>query len=193
MIINMKRILTLLLTACLTLPVFAQIAQRRSAEEAPKPAYSWQPFVVGGAAIGQPTSFRLQAGLVKRWGFYVAGTTNFRFAQPDGDFGDEPYYLWTGKHFYTRWILHTGPVIRVNRNFMMYLGAGFGKCLLLNETVSGHKLYSHDHHLIDDWTIEIDLGFMYRIKSFIISAGFSCGDAINVLYPTGNIGLGIMF
>ena len=188
----MKRTLTLLLITCLTLPVFAQITQRRPAEEAPKPAYSWQPFVVSGVAIGQPTSFRLQAGMVKRGGFYVAGTTNFRFAQPDGDYGDEPYYLWTGKHFYTRWILHTGPVIRATPNFMMYFGVGFGRCLLFNETVSGHKLYSHDYHIID-WTLETDFGFMYRIESFVISAGFSRGYTGNVWYPTGNIGLGIMF
>ena len=211
----MKRVLISLLTACFTLSAFAQITQESSAQvvevpkkpKTPKHAYSWQPFVVGGVAIGiptatairfqegVPTSFRLQAGMVKRWGFYVAGATNFRFAPPDGDYCEHPEdYEWTGKKHYNRWIIQAGSAIRFNPNLIMYFGTGFGRCVLLHETVDGYWMYSHHHHIAGNWTyLDLDLGFMYCIKSFVISAGFSSGTAFTRFYPTGNIGVGVMF
>ena len=79
-----------ILLAVLVLQTFSQTIQGQSEQveniqeetKVLNHTYSLQPFVMGGAAIGQPTSFRLQAGIVKKWGFYVAGTTNFRFAKP---------------------------------------------------------------------------------------------------------------
>lgn len=192
--------LTLLLTACFMLSTFAQTAQEPvqvveiQKEPKAKHIYSWQPFVVGGIAIGQPTSFRLQAGMVKRVGFYVAVTTNFHPEwQPDGDYGENPEeYSWTGKKRYSRWILQAGPVVRI-KNFMMYCGAGVGKCVLLRETVDGLWMWSHHQSHFDDWTVEVDLGFMYRIKRFVVSAGYSSGYTMTRWYSTGNVGLGVMF
>ena len=204
----MKRVLISLLTTCFTLSAFAQSTQEQSTQvvEVQKGSkvshtYSWQPFVVGGVAIGvpttshlhdgAPTSFRLQAGIVKRWGFYVAGTTNFRFAQPEEDEENNFLWEWKGKHFYSRWSFLVGPIVHFTPNFMMYWGLGLGRCYWLREGIDG-KIYGPD--FIDDWMLlEADLGFMYRIKRLVVSAGFSSGNTLFQWYSTGNIGVGVMF
>lgn len=199
----MKHILVLLLVICFVPHTFGNFTEGYVEElQKEKQTYSWQPFVVGGVAIGQPTSFRLQAGLVKRWGFYIAGTTNFRFEfQPDsnkGNYGEEYIDVsgvFTGKKRYSRKILQAGPVFHINPNLMMYFGMGVGKCFILQETVNGDWLWS-DHYVgfFNDWTLlESDLGFMYRIKRFVISAGSSYGTSFYKTYFTANVGFGITF
>ena len=202
--VHLKHILVLL-AVCFTMSAFAQIIQEQSVQvvevqKEPKISntYSWQSFVVGGAAIGVPASFRLQAGMVKNWGFYVAGTTNFNFGgrTRDRDVGEEDYYYkWTGKKRYNRWIFQTGLVKCINPDFIIYCGSGFGKSTQFCETEDGKWMWSHHHNLIDDLTLpECDLGFIHRIKkSLVISAGCSWGTDLRNSYPTGNIGLGITF
>ena len=187
-------LIALVLLTVLAPPAFTQTVREQPADvQEENPARTLQPFVLGGAAIGQPASFRLQTGIVKKWGVYVAGMTNFRFKKPDGDYGENPEdFLWTGKHFYTRWILQAGPIVRTSPNLLLYYGAGFGRCFILKETVSGQKLYSHHDHLLD-YTFEVDFGCIYLFNRFVISTGFSCGTAGNKHYLTGNLGLGIMF
>ena len=197
-----KTIIILTLLAVSVLQSFGQITETQSNQEVTfqidqkysADSYTRQYFVVGGAALGQPSTFRLQMGFVKKWGFYLAGSTNFRFEQPDGDYGEHPQdYLWTGKHSYTRWGVHLGPVVRFSPTFMMYFGTGFGRCLLLHETVSGHKIYSHHYPLFDRTILNLDLGFNYQIKHFAISWGGSFATGGNISFPTANIGLGLMF
>lgn len=216
----MKFILTLFLAIGFIPLTFAQITEQYPVQvleaQKEKQAYSWQMFVISGTAIGMPnsdrpvsspislanpkfghpTSFRLQAGMLKKWGFYVAGTTNFNFPmQSDGDYGEnEGDYEFTGNIRYSRWIFQAGPVVHLNPNLMMYFGMGFGKSSYTSETVDGLWMWSHHHNVFSDWTLlEADIGIAYRIKSLIISTGFSSGTTGTRWYSATNIGLGIMF
>lgn len=195
-----KKIIILTLLIVYVLPAFAQTAEGQEeiqidkVQKVPKHTYSWQPFVVGGAAFGVPTAlFRLQAGMVKKWGFYVAGTTNFHFNKPDIDYGEnETGYSFTNKKIYNRWVVNAGAVLRINPKFMTYLGIGFGHCDIIRETVDGQLMYSH-HYPIFEWSLmECDMGVIYNIKRFVVSAGFSYGFGGNIHYTTGNIGVGII-
>ena len=209
---EMKHILILLLSVSFTLPAFAQITQEPltqvieiQKELKASHTYTWQPFVVMGTAIPLvweikkenapvPTSFRMQVGVVKKMGMYVAGITNFRFAQPNGDY-DEGYddYKWTGKKHYNRWSLLAGLIIRPFPKFMVYWGGGFGKSVLLHETEDGQWMWSNHQDIFGGLTVDAEFGFIYHVKYFVISAGFSTSTIVSQWYSTGNIGLGAIF
>jgi len=184
------------------LPSIAQIAEGQNEQtvdtqkdEAVKQySFTKQHIVVAGAAIGRPTSFRLQIGVVNKVGFYTALSTNFRLKMQDDGYSKYPEdFMLSGKYIYDRWIFHAGPMIRVNPDFIIYLGMGLGYCMQFEESVSGKLNRDHHYDFSYGFDCELDIGFLYRVKYLLVNVGGSCGIKPFRLHPSFNIGLGVIF
>ena len=159
----MKRIIFCICLICLLGSVSGQVRERvtivtveKTKKEKPKKepkqhTYEEHKFVVGGLGLGGMypyTALRVQAGMAKRFGFYVAGLSNF----------DE------------RWALHVGTVFRVIPNFTTYAGMGYGQCRMNILFTGGFEIdfglmYSFDRFVVsgglDSGGLNIGLGFKF--------------------------------
>ena len=151
-------------------------------------------LVMPVATIGTPVSYGLMLGVVRKVGFFLKAKSNFKSiattrectsAGSDPSTGNK--YWMTGNAKYSRLAITGGLMFRLISPLYLYAGGGYGYRDVAWE------MYDHNwaKNLDESYRgAEADLGLIFRMKNFAISAG---AQSNSFKYFEGNVGIGIMF
>lgn len=156
--------------------------------------------------VANPTTYiGFRAGTLGIIGFYgeIRGNLNsFRssgYSYKDGkvDYNQPGYYDFSDQKGYAAFSALAGIAYQPFRNFYLYFGAGYGK----EDYMIGIDFYDYngnvktgsDYVKYDGYCnsgLEVDLGLMFKIKWFLMSAG---GTTINFKTFNWTAGVGVCF
>lgn len=151
------------------------------------------------------TYFGLRAGMLGRVGFYIELRGNlmtfnsgkYNYKDSTVNYNQPGYYNFTGSNGYAAFSALAGINYQPVKNLFIYLGAGYGKedyLMKIDEfnydgDVKTGSVYVK-YNKYSNSGAEINLGAMYRIKWFIMSAG---GTMISFKTFNWTAGIGISF
>lgn len=149
-------------------------------------------LVMPVASIGSTSSYGAMIGVVKKWGAYAKAKYNFKSLTTEGECDDlgmtNGNQAWfTGKSESTRLAVTGGLLYRAALPFYLYAGGGFGYKKLGWENSDGIWLENIDQSFNG---FEAELGCIFRMKNFAISAGVQSNS---FKYYEANLGIGLMF
>lgn len=153
----------------------------------------YRTLVMPVAALGKTTSFGAMIGIVKKFGGYVKGHSNFKSAEDDiecnekgfTDTGNEVWF--SGAEAQSRLAITGGLLYRVAKPLYLYGGLGYGQYTYSRQTSDGLWAKNIDSS-VDG--VEIEAGIMGRWKSLALSAGV---ETCQMKYWELNLGVGIFF
>lgn len=156
--------------------------------------------------VGNTVSyFGLRTGMLGKVGFYIEGRGNmvalntgkYKYADGVVNFSQEGYYTFNGSNGYSALSALVGITYQPAKNFVFYLGAGYGKeeyLMQIDEiNYDGDVKTGNSYVIYESYSntgVEADLGIMIRIKKLIISAG---ATTINLKTYGWTAGIGISF
>ncbi len=146
------------------------------------------------AGLGEVTSVGMMLGIVKKWGGYakvkssLSSQSTSLACNSQGIIEGSSDQAWlTGKSASSRFALTGGVLYRVALPFYLYAGGGFGSKKLAwempNDTWAEVSDASYDG-------FEAELGGIYRIKNFAMSAGVQTNQ---FKYWEATVGVAFMF
>lgn len=145
--------------------------------------------------LGETMSYGAMVGVVKKTGVY--GKVKYNFQSLSNDYecndqgviaGTDNYNSWfTGENKIARFAVTAGLLQRLWKPAYLYVGAGYGYKRLGWELESGEWAENTDQTYKG---IEAEVGGIYRIKNFALSAGVQTNS---FKYWEATLGLGIMF
>lgn len=152
-------------------------------------------LVMPVAGLGETMSYGAMVGVVKKTGVYAKVKYNFQSFTKDYECNDQGviagtdnYNSWfTGNNKIARFAITGGLLQRLWKPAYLYVGAGYGYKSLGWEMEGGEWAENTDNSYKG---IEAELGAIYRIKNFALSAGVQTNS---FKYWEATVGLGIMF
>lgn len=151
-------------------------------------------LVMPVVGIGKAPSYGIMLGIVKKWGAYVKVMHSFNSISTDlvcdesGNISGDTQRAWlTGEKDNSRFSITGGAMYRVALPVYLYWGAGYGYKKLAWETEGGNWAEVSDHSTKG---LETEVGVIYRIKNFALSAGIQNNQFKN--WDT-TIGVAFMF
>jgi hypothetical protein len=150
-------------------------------------------LVMPVVGFGEATSFGAMIGVVKKFGAYAKVKTNLKSQSTDlecsgdGLAADGTPMWFTGDKTTSRLAITGGLLYRVALPVYLYAGAGYGYKKLAWETADGTWAENTDKTYTG---VEAELGAIFRIKNFALSAGVQTNS---FKYVEATIGVGIMF
>lgn len=161
-----------------------------------KPDVPRYKFITLNAAIDQYSdlSYGFTFGIVKRFGWFVSGMSNFSFQGLKSDYEcKENFYVgnvypeYTGKETYTIMSVIGGALITLSENYVLMVGAGYGMNNTVYET-SDNKWVKNASLSVQGLTVS--LGVQHTFHRFVVSLETG---AINFNIFETKIGLGYGF
>ncbi len=144
--------------------------------------------------IGKVPSYGIMLGIVKKWGAYAKVMHSFNSVSTDltcdesGNMNGESQKGWfTGEKDSSRFSITGGVMYRVALPVYFYLGAGYGYKKLAWETEGGNWAEVSDHSTKG---LESEVGVIFRIKNFAMSAGIQNNQFKNW---DATVGVALMF
>lgn len=144
--------------------------------------------------LGEVTSMGIMLGIVKKWGGYVKVKHSFSGQSTSLVCNDQGYIegtndqAWlTGNSASSRFALTGGLLYRVALPFYLYAGGGFGNKKLAWEMPNDTWAEVSD---ASTEGFEVELGGIYRIKNFALSAGVQSNQ---FKYWEATLGVAFMF
>ena len=153
----------------------------------------YRTLVMPIAAIGKTTSYGAMIGVVKKYGGYVKGHSNFKSVEEDIEcnklgFTPTGNEIWlSGVEEKARLAVTGGMLYRVAKPLYLYAGMGYGKYTYSVETSDGQWAKNIDTS-VDG--VEIEAGLIGRWKSLALAAAV---ESCQMKYWEINLGLGIFF
>ena len=145
--------------------------------------------------LGETMSYGAMVGVVKKTGVYAKVKYNFQSLDNNYECNDQGviagtdnYNSWfTGENKIARFAVTAGLLQRLWKPAYLYVGAGYGYKRLGWELDSGEWAENTDKTYKG---IEAEVGGIYRIKNFALSAGVQTNS---FKYWEATLGIGIMF
>lgn len=145
--------------------------------------------------LGETMSYGAMVGVVKKTGVYAKVKYNFQSLDNNYECNDQGviagtdnYNSWfTGENKIARFAVTAGLLQRLWKPAYLYVGAGYGYKRLGWELDSGEWAENTDKTCKG---IEAEVGGIYRIKNFALSAGVQTNS---FKYWEATLGIGIMF
>lgn len=151
-------------------------------------------LVMPVVGIGKAMSYGVMVGVVRKWGGYVKAKYSFSGQSTDASATDDGFVAgtsskawFTGRDDYSRFSVTAGVLYRVTLPFYLYLGAGYGNKTLAWEMADGRWAEAAEHTFKG---IESELGAIWRIRNFAVSAGV---ENTKFKYWEANVGVAVMF
>lgn len=151
-------------------------------------------LVMPSIGIGTPLDYGLMLGVVRKVGFFLKAKSNFESqattlecTSSGADAANGNVYWMKGNAKYSRLAVTGGLMFRLILPLYLYVGGGYGYREVAWETYDGEWAKNIDESYSG---AEAELGLIFRMKNFAISAGVQSNS---FKYFEGNVGIGIMF
>lgn len=153
----------------------------------------YRTLVMPVAGIGKTTSYGAMIGIVKKYGGYIKGKSDFNSVSNDlecnekgfTDTGNEVWF--SGDEAKSRLAVTGGLLYRAAEPLYIYGGMGYGQYTYSRQTSDG--LWAKNTDASVDG-VEVEVGIIGRWKSLALSAGI---ETCQMRYWEMNLGIGIFF
>lgn len=153
----------------------------------------YRTLVMPVAGIGKVASYGAMIGIVKKYGGYVKGKSNFKAAENDLEcnekgFTDTGSEVWfSGDEAKSRLSVTGGLLYRATQPLYIYGGLGYGQYTYSRQTSDG--LWAKNIDASVDG-VEIEAGVIGRWKNLAVTAGI---ETCQMKYWEMNLGIGVFF